>query len=357
MLASPLRSRYRLFHFESGSRGKESPARNEPALSKFVRLLSGPIALVGTILRVRPDIVHLNSVLDRKAFWRDAGFLLVSRLLRRKVVLQFHGGSLATFCVTGVMRGIVKFIFSRSDALVVLASGAKSELGALKLSKSIAVIPNGVDIRQFRMDGTRVHSGNVRRLAYLGRLVRDKGIYEAVDAMAMLRSAGNAGDLEFVIAGSGPERDAIESHLAAAGLEGCVRLIGSVHGDEKIRFLQQADIFVLPSYHEGLPYALLESLAAGTPVIASRVGGIPDVVVDGVHGLLIAPKDTRAIADAVTRLRGSPETVRSMSGHCLERARNTLSLEHLADEFESLYDRVLLQTAGSPGSAIPKGDR
>src|SRR5471032_2675152 len=91
MLASPLAKTFNLIHFECGSRGAESPAKDEPTAAKLIRLLTSPFVLMARIVQLRPQVVHINSALDHKAFWRDCAYLLVCKLFRRRVVFQIHG--------------------------------------------------------------------------------------------------------------------------------------------------------------------------------------------------------------------------------------------------------------------------
>jgi glycosyltransferase involved in cell wall biosynthesis len=117
--------------------------------------------------------------------------------------------------------------------------------------------------------------------------------------------------------------------------------MGPLFGDEKVRFLREADVFVFPTYHkEGLPYCILESLAAGTPVITTAIAGIPDVVVDGVHGRFIRSKNASDIVRVVQELGRSEDTLRAMSKECVEWATSRLGLERLAMQFGDLYESL-----------------
>lgn len=340
MMASPLKDRYTLIIFESGSRGAESPARDEGLISKLIRIITSPVALATQILHSWPAVVHINSALDLKAFWRDVMYLLVSKLLRRKVVFQLHGGSLSTLCAGRWMRRLVRAAFSVPDALVILTTAEKRDFAELGITDRLTIISNGVDVSQYRGPTERVHSGRVRHLAYMGRLVREKGIFEALDATAILRTERRFSDIELRIAGSGPAREKIEKYIDDHGLGDCVKLVGSIFGRDKVDFLREADVFVFPSYQEGLPYAILESMAAGTPIIASRVGGIPDIVIDRIHGILIDPKDPGEIVRAMHALARSEDALRAMSRNCVELASKKLGLERLAAQFEELYEKV-----------------
>ena len=94
MLASPLRNHYKLIHFETGSRGTESPARDEGVFAKTIRFLVSPFTLAWRIVRSKASIVHLNSAATHKGFWRDSVYSIVCKVLGRNVVVQLHGGSI-----------------------------------------------------------------------------------------------------------------------------------------------------------------------------------------------------------------------------------------------------------------------
>lgn len=340
LMVSPLKDCYTLEHFESGSRGTESPAPDETLRAMVWRLAISPFALTWRIARLGPAVVHLNSALNRKAFWRDLVYLLVSKLLFRKVIYQIHGGSLDALCAPIWMRSVVRYAFSLPDAVVALARSEKTQFEQMGTVKRIAVIPNAVDMSEYSV-GTRFHSGRVRRLVYLGRLLDTKGIFESIEAVRRLRREKEFSDIEFHIAGSGRAKGEIERRIVADGLVNAVKLVGPLYGAQKISFLREADIFLFPSYHnEGLPYCLLESLAAGTPVVASTIAGIPDIVVDRVHGILIEPKNVDQLVDAVKQLTRSPQMLREMSRNCVRRAEQELGLERLARQFSDLYQTV-----------------
>ena len=335
--ASPLATEFELVLFETGSRGTESPARDEPVAAMLWRLFSSPFALAAVLASRRPAVVHLNTSVDPRGFWREVLHLIIARLLGCKVLYQIHGGSLERLASPPWMPPIVRTVFRWPDALVVLARSEQRQFERLGGVKRLTVIANAVDLAEFRSAGARVHSGQVRRLCYLGRLVDGKGLFDAIAAVDALRREPGFEALELRLAGSGDASARLEADIARRGLRDVVHLVGSVRGAEKIAFLRDSDVFLLPSESEGLPYSVIESLASGTPVVASRVGGIPDVVVDGEHGRLIAPCDPEAIAAALRDLAASPDRLRAMSSACTEWAGRELGLERLARQFGTLY--------------------
>ena len=339
--ASPLATEFELVRFETGSRGAESPATDEPALAMLWRLATSPFRLAAVLLGRRPAVVHLNTSVDPKGFWREIPHLVVCRLLGARVVYQIHGGTIDALAPRGWVRALARTVFGWPEALVLLSSVEKPQFERLGGVRRMVVIPNAVDTAAFH-GRDRVHGGTVRKLAYLGRLNGDKGELESVEAVAMLHGEEGFHDLELAIAGSGPSRAALEERIARHGLGGRVRLLGAIHGEEKVRFLREADVLMLPTYHpEGLPYTILESLAAGTPVLTTRVGGIPDVIVDREYGVFVEPRDPAAIAAALRELAASPERLKAMSRACAGYAERELGLERLARQFAALYREVM----------------
>lgn len=336
--ASPLAAEFDLVLFETGSRGAESPAKDEPPLAMAWRLLTTPFALARVLAARRPAVVHLNTSVDPKGFWREWLNLIVCRMFGMRVAYQVHGGKLDVLAAGPLMRPIVRATLAWPDVVVLLASIERADYERLGSVRRMVVIPNAVDTRAFRGETPREHSGRVLKLAFLGRLIEAKGVFECLEAVRALRAEPEFAGIELRIAGSGPAREAIEERIRRDGLGECVRLVGALAGADTAAFLRESDVLLLPTYHpEGLPYTILESLAAGTPVVTTRNGGIPDVVVDGEHGLFVDPRDPGDIVAALRELAGSPERLRAMSRACVDWAERELGLARLARQFGALY--------------------
>ncbi|MGQ0749534.1 MAG: glycosyltransferase family 4 protein [Betaproteobacteria bacterium] len=347
LLRSPLSAAYDLIHFEVGSRGRESPSSEESLWVRAVRLATSPFHLAWAVLRNSPAVVHVNVSLNYKAFWRDALYVAVGKMLGRKIVYQIHGGSVDQFCGRPLMRSICRVMFRLTDSVVVISTVQLERFASLFQARRVMLIANAVDLREF--DGAVLPDRSARtadglRVLYLARLVREKGIFELIDAMSALRHDPALTGVTLTIAGSGPAYQDVVQRVTALGLDGQVQVVGPVQGESKARLLREADVFILPSYHEGLPYSVLESLACGIPVVATRVGGIPDLIDNGVHGLLIEPRSAQAIVQAVTKLACDRALLKQMSGACLLRARERYGLDRLSREFDALY-RTLIESA------------
>lgn len=333
LLTSPLAAEFALVHFQVGSEG-----RTEGRIDRLVRLLVSPLALAIAIRARGASIVHLNTSLNVRAFWRDLAYLIVAKICGTRVLYQVHGGALPQEFFQGsrVLTALLRAMFKLADAIVVLAQVELQAYRRFVPAKQVVAVPNAIDCAPYATF-TRAppDARSPMRIAYVGRLAKEKGLYELLQGLKCASSHGAKHRL--TIAGSGPEADRLKQFADVLGLAGDVAFIGPVFGEDKVKLLASADVFVLPSYSEGLPYALLEGMAAGAPVVTTRVGAIPDVVVDGVHGLLVPPRNAAAIARAIAKLESDRDRLARMSGACRTRIAGAYSVERLAREFCRLY--------------------
>lgn len=333
---SALAKDFTLLHFQVGSEG-----RKENVLQKLERFFISPFKFAAFLLRHRPDIVHLNSSLEPKSYWRDIAYLLVARLLGRKVVYQVHGGALPEefFAGNAFLTGLLRWVLSRPDVLVLLA---QVELDAYKRfvpGQRLVVAANAIDAEHLVSKPIKSKSAGPLQLVYLGRLAWNKGIFEAIEAVGTLVNEGR--DLCLTIAGSGPEETAIKRRVAELGLAEHVRFPGPLFGKAKDALWSASDIFVFPTFHvEGLPYALLEAMAAGAVPITTRVGAIPDVMQDCVHGLLIEAKDSAGLVRAIARLDDDRDALARMAAAGRQRVLAEYSVERLAQDFKRIYASI-----------------
>ncbi|MYN47385.1 glycosyltransferase [Pseudoduganella sp. FT93W] len=290
-------SRWPVLHLATHTDGSAA-AKLGQAWRSWVRLL-------WLLLTGRVALVHLHLA-SRASFWRKLMFFLPARLARVPVLVHLHGGGFQNFYARGggLTRGVIRLVFRQAACVLVLSSGWAHWLASVAPRAQVIVLPNPVSVPSV------VHREKLsERLIFLGHLSKAKGCYDLLAALAML--APRYPQLSLVMAGEG-ERAALMAHAASLGLAQRVLFPGYVDRDERDRLLADAAALVLPSYAEGVPMCLLEAMAAAVPVVASKVGGIPDLVSAGVEGLLVPPGDVTALAAALATLLDDVGRARAM---------------------------------------------
>ena len=332
LLSSALAKDFDLLHFQVGSEG-----RLETRLQKLRRFFLSPVALGIELLRHRPQIVHLNTSLVAKAYWRDWGYLIVAKLLGATVINQIHGGALPHnfFKRKRFLTWLLRRFILWSDVVSVLSREELQAYHEFLPQAHIAHIPNAIDPSDLLGE---IHAPEHKRslkLLYVGRLAREKGLFEALSALTTLRAEGR--DMTFAIAGGGKDEAVLRDAVIQLGLADRVHFLGPVFGAQKHALWREADVFIFPTYAEGLPYALLEAMAAGTPPITCAVGAIPDVMRDGVHGLFVPVRNTQALATAIAQLDDDRALLHRMALAGRSQVLAHYTTARLAADFRQLY--------------------
>jgi len=338
--ASQLARDYDLAHFQVGSEG-----RRENALQKLIRFALSPLQLALFLLRTGARVVHMNASLDPKSYWRDLAYSSVARLLGRRVVDQIHGGAMPQdfFRGNAFLTWILRRFLVSSDVVTVLSSAELAAYRAFDARINIHLVPNAIDPVGLADEARSYNTKGPLKLVYVGRLVRAKGLFEIIEALTELKRAGR--EFLFSVAGQGEDQRELMAASEKAGLKDRVRFLGSVIDAEKRRLWLESDLFVFPSYMEGLPYSLLEAMAAGCVPITTPVAAIPDVMRDGEHGVFVPAKDASALASAVAALDDDREGLTRMAEAARRRVLEQYTVARLADDFRKLYDNCL---AGNP---------
>ncbi len=199
----------------------------------------------------------------------------------------------------------------------------------------VRVVRCGIDPAAFRPAiGTGAGHGPVRIL-YVGRLVALKGQPVLLDAVTRLAASGL--DAELILVGDGPERHELELHAQRSGLNGRVTFAGALGQDEVRGHYARADVFCLPSFAEGVPVVLMEAMAAGLPVVTTRIAGVPELVEDGVEGLLTSPGRADQLEAALARLARDPDLRTAMGRRGRAKVESLHDIASTAAELSALH--------------------
>ncbi len=200
VVQSDLKKKYQFIHFQVGGQGGE-----ENLFHRVKRYLLSPISLAIRIVRERPDLVHINTSFDYKAFWRDAVYLLISRSLGKKTIYQVHGGKLPDelFGRSILLNAFLKKILQLPEAVVILSEFEQNVYYRFARISNLKVIPNAIDLVPYQGALGKEFNAPKLILAYLGALTPDKGLGEILEALNRLNKSKKNGRFEFQIAGSG----------------------------------------------------------------------------------------------------------------------------------------------------------
>ena len=231
-----------------------------------------------------------------------------------------------------VRKKLVRSIFDRAVRVIVLSDTWKTWLESISNNRHIVTIHNPVLLPP--APAPERPATDTVQLLVLGRLGQRKGSYDLLAAVAKI--APNFPTLQLNLAGDG-ELEQVAARARELGIASQVNVLGWVRGSDKAQYLQTANIYLLPSYNEGLPMSVLEAMAAGLPIITTPVGGIPDAVSDGVEGFLVAPGDVDALAARLTQLLLDQALMQKMGESARRKIENSFSVEAILPRLETLY--------------------
>ncbi|MHB1016858.1 MAG: glycosyltransferase family 4 protein [Coriobacteriia bacterium] len=244
-------------------------------------------------------------------------------------------------------EGILRFLLERPsrrrvDRFVVVSQAVADALAGRGVKRQrITVVPNGIDVISFRVAAAQPLGLGLpyapRRVGYIGRLERVKGCEYFLAAASLIAERDPA--VRFVVVGSGSIEAALLDLAAASPVAGRIDFLG--HVPEVAPLYPLLDVVCVPSLSEAFGLSAVEALALGVPVVASAVGGLPEVVQDGVTGRLVPPGDPSAIASAVLDILGDPERARAMGTAGADRVEDTFTAEAMILGYLRVYEDVL----------------
>ncbi|MGH7331322.1 MAG: glycosyltransferase family 4 protein [Candidatus Rokuibacteriota bacterium] len=326
-----------------------------PALGREiqgVQDLRALVALLALVLRFRPHIVHTHAA---KAGTLGRLAALVGRV--PIIVHTYHGHVFRGYFSprrTRAFLTIERWLARRTNRLLAVSETVRSELLTLGIGtpKRLTVMPLGLDLGPFRdcdqgrgfLRAELAVGDAVPLVGIVARLVPIKAHEMFLEAAAVV--ARRLPDCRFVVVGDGERRAELETLARNLGLGERVRFLG--WRKDLDRIYADLDLVVLSSRNEGLPVSLIEAMAAGRPVVATRVGGAPDLVEDGVGGYLVASGDVAEMATAIHALLRDPERRRAMGEAGRKRVVPAFAADRLLADMQRLYAELVEAKCGRP---------
>lgn len=306
------------------------------------------IRLVSLFISENPDIIHLSS--SKAGGIGAAAGRLAALFLRKRILIIFtaHGWAFhedRPFFQKALIAAASAISTFFHDRVIVISARDWRSARFFVPRRKLAFIPNGISTPQFflRLQARAelsLHIGadlraNAILVGCIAELTSNKGLPYLVRAFHALPAEFSGKPVFLIIIGEGQNRALVERAIRETGERGRIFLAGFIPNAS--RFLPAFDCFVLPSLKEGLPYAILEAMAAGLPIAATRVGGIPDLIQDRKTGIIVPSKNTHALAEAIGELVQNPERAFRLGQRARETVNAQYSLEHMIEETARLY--------------------
>lgn len=290
-------------------------------------------ALIQTTYKLLSDkdiqIVHIHTASDN-GFRRNILFVNLASIMGKKVVLHIHSGRFNDYYEHNKKQ--VDRVFSKCSAVIALTQQIK-EFYEKMGCKNVHVINNIIEYPKVK---EKLIDDNIVHYLFLGVITKTKGIYDLLSVIVEHKDYLN-GKLILHVGGN-KEIDQLQQIISDNKLEGIVKFEGWVDGDKKIDLFNKCDIFILPSYTEGLPISILEAQSYGLFTVATNVGGIPEIVNES-NGILFAPQDKEALYKIIMKLdnnrsfRGERDIIRECSKVYLP--------EYVSAQLETLYSKLI----------------
>ena len=289
------------------------------------------------------DVVHVHWVVPNGPIWA-----LAAPAHGVPLVISLHGSDVAVSERSRAIGRMTRWSFARAAAVAAPSDDLLERAARLGATGMLERVPYGADVQAFEISPDA--AGAMRRrlgfgeehviVAGVGRLIAVKGFEYLVDAHA--EALESVPQLRLVLVGDGVLKDELEARVRALGVGDSVVLAGAADRSEIPLYMAAADIVAVPSvrfggYVDGLPNVALEAMAAGKPLIASRVGGLPELVRDGENGVLVAEKDVRALAGALVALARDPGRRLRLGATGRSEIGSTRSWDGVAERFVEIY--------------------
>ena len=294
------------------------------------RIIGRALCEFGAALTQRGHLaVHVHTSAGA-GFWRDAVFMSATLAARCPLILQLHGAGFERFHdgADAAQRALIRFFLEQAACVAVPAESLRGWVRSVARNAHAVCVPFPVSVQ------VRAEAAKPDLVLFLGRLEQAKGIYDLLDAICALRPA--LPDVRLVCAGDG-DRVGVARYADRLGIADVVKFTGWVGPSGKRALLENAAVFALPSYDESLPISLIEAMSAGVPVVVSPVGGIPEVVQDGVSGCFVAPGDKAGLERQIRKLLLDRKLGERLGAAARESARLRFSPERALPRLEDLY--------------------
>lgn len=305
---------------------------NGSALKKILVFISAYLKILGLLISNKVDIFHLHTC-DGGPFYRKSIILSTAKLFNKKVVLHHHTDYTEFFSsISGFKKKIVRRALKNADVNIVLGNNLVHVITNFEPKAKVYVVYNSVvQIHEYK------YNENADTILFLGWILERKGIFDLLEAV---KSIDEVLPSQIKIALCGIADDEHLKRIHEMGLKNRISHIGWIAGAEKDELLKRTIVNVLPSYREGLPMTVLETMALGIPNIASNISTIPEVIQNGENGLLVSPGDVSQIAYFIKQVVLEESLRKKLSHNSYETIKSRFEISKHIEAITTIYKNL-----------------
>ena len=272
-------------------------ATSDCVIKKIIFSAKGLLKVIKSLLFQNIDIVHVHMA-ERGSVFREGLVVLLGKLFNKKVIIHMHGATIEDWYLSQnkLMKKIVVLILNKCDKFIILGELWKKFASTIIRDKNkIEVLYNSVKIPDHNK-----YNSESKNIIFLGMLIERKGIYDLLDAISIIRDRLGR-DIKIKLYGSDKEGN-INEKIVERNLENLVEYCGWITDRDKELCFKEAMINILPSYNEGLPMSIIETMSYGIPNISTSIAAIPEAITNGIEGVLIKPGEIEKLGKSILDL-------------------------------------------------------
>lgn len=277
-------------------------------------------------------IIHIHAS-SKGSFIRKSIALYIAKFFHKKVIFNIHPIHFVQFYenTNNYIKGMVRDVLNKSDLILVLSDKIRIKISEICQNENIKVLYNPVVIKEIVQNNNE----NINIL-FLGKLCKAKGVYDVIEAGKYIQN----NNVTINLYGDG-NLEEFEKLIVENNLQKKIEIKGWISGNKKDEAFRNSDIYILPSYSEGLPMSILEAMAIGLPIISTPVGGTPDAVEEGANGFLIQPGDYKALAEKIDLLAGDKKLREKMGAESYRIAKEKFDINVIIKQLQEIYEELL----------------
>lgn len=268
------------------------------------------------------EIIHIHMS-SRGSFYRKSLFVLKASKMNKKIILHIHGSEFETFYkeeCNELMKKYVRFIFKKCSKVLALSEEWKEILSQIVNKEKIEVLDNSIIVKEDK----NKKDYSAKKILFLGRVGKRKGVYDILQVAHKIIS--KYPDVKFIIAGDG-EVDKVKKICIDKEINKNIEIIGWVSGDDKVKLLNEATVYLLPSYNEGMPISILEAMAYKLPIISTNIGGIPQLISNNSEGFIFEPGDLEKLEEVLDKILEDRDLRERLGNNSFNKVNSKFNME------------------------------